>query len=290
MRIAVAIASSGRPEVLSRTLETLNRQSRRADRTLVSLGDERDIADAASARASGVEIIVGARGLTRQRNALLAAAGDCDLMAFFDDDFVPCEHYLEESERLFQSLPHAALATGDVLADGKLGPGLTFDVADEILKRHSAISNGPVRPTYNGYGCNMVVALAPVREHGLRFDERLPLYGWLEDVDFSRQLARHGAIVQAAALSGVHLGVKGGRQSGLRLGYSQIANPVHLVAKQTLRLDMAFVLMLRNVGMNLVRSFRPEPFVDRRGRLIGNAMRLRDLFMLRLSPERAQGI
>ncbi|WP_283180095.1 hypothetical protein [Gemmobacter sp. 24YEA27] len=49
-------------------------------------------------------------------------------------------------------------------------------------------------PVYNGYGCNMAIRMAPVAAHGLRFDTRLPLYGWLEDVDFSRQLRPHGAI------------------------------------------------------------------------------------------------
>ena len=290
MRIAVGIASSDRPDVLYRTLEALSRQSRSADRTLLSLGSERDISNAASVRASGVEIILGDRGLTRQRNALLAAARDCDLMAFFDDDFVPCENYLEEAERLFTTLPRVVLATGAVLADGKLGPGLTFDFAYKILWEHSGAQEKLVRPTYNGYGCNMVVSLAPIRQNGLRFDERLPLYGWLEDVDFSRQIARFGEVVEADVLMGVHLGVKGGRQSGRKLGYSQIANPLYLVLKRTLRSDIAVWLMFRNIIMNLIRSFNPEPFVDRRGRLVGNAMGLRDLFMYRLTPERAQDI
>src|SRR3546814_2466766 len=32
---------------------------------------------------------------------------------------------------------------------------------------------------YNGYGCNMAIRMAPVREAGLLFDENLPFYGWL---------------------------------------------------------------------------------------------------------------
>ena len=49
----------------------------------------------------------------------------------------------------------------------------------------------------------------PVWGDGSRFDENLPLYGWLEDVDFCRQLARYGRIVKNIRLIGVHLGSKG---------------------------------------------------------------------------------
>jgi hypothetical protein len=131
----------------------------------------------------------------------------------------------------------------------------------------------------------MVVRVAAAATDAVRFDENLPLYGWLEDVDFSRRLAHHGAVVRAGALRGVHLGVKRGRQSGLRLGYSQIANPLYLIAKRSMRGDRALALMLRNLAMNLARSLSPEPYVDRRGRLAGNVAALRDLLGLRLHPE-----
>jgi len=38
---------------------------------------------------------------------------------------------------------------------------------------------------------------------------------------------------------------------------------------------------------NTVRSMRPEPFVDRRGRLPGNILALADLALGRINPERA---
>ena len=87
-------------------------------------------------------------------------------------------------------------------------------------------------PAFNGYGCNMAVRSAVVRRHRLRFDERLPLYAWQEDVDFSRRLAPHGAILQLEGARGVHLGVKQGRSPGVQLGYAQVVNPLYLVRKQ----------------------------------------------------------
>ena len=173
-----------------------------------------------------------------------------------------------------------------MLADGIGGPGLSFSDAFDLVGAKARPDAAAVTSTYNGYGCNMVVRASAARRNGVRFDERLPLYGWLEDVDFSRRLAKHGAIVHAGTLRGVHLGVKRGRQSGVRLGYSQIANPLYLMRKRSMRGDRALALIGRNLAMNLVKSMRPEPYVDRRGRLIGNLTGLRDLLGLRLHPER----
>ncbi len=52
-------------------------------------------------------------------------------------------------------------------------------------------------------------------------------------LDFSRLVARYGQVVSAKQLEGVHLGTKVGRSPGVRLGYSQIANPVYLMRKRT---------------------------------------------------------
>ena len=68
----------------------------------------------------------------------------------------------------------------------------------------------------------------------LRFDERLPLYGWQEDIDFTSQLRASGRVVGLNTLNGVHLATKSGRISGMKFGYSQIANPVYLVRKGTM--------------------------------------------------------
>jgi GT2 family glycosyltransferase len=132
----------------------------------------------------------------------------------------------------------------------------------------------------------MAVRLAAVRAAQCRFDERLPLYGWLEDVDFSRQLAREGRIAKLSAARGVHLGVKQGRQSGVRLGYSQIANPIYPSRKGTCPWPRALRQISRNVAMNLARSLNPEPYVDRAGRFAGNLKAMRDLVTGRLDPQR----
>ena len=143
----------------------------------------------------------------------------------------------------------------------------------------------PLIDIYNVYGCNMALRLSAVYANGVNFDENLPLYGWLEDVDFSRQLAPFGRIIRNEGMIGVHLGSKGGRGSGVRTGYSQIANPLYLWRKGTLRLDRALMQMCRNILANYAKLMRPEPWVDRRGRALGNALGFRDLVRGRLHPK-----
>ena len=131
----------------------------------------------------------------------------------------------------------------------------------------------------------MATRLAPMRAHDIRFDERLPLYGWQEDVDFSRRLAAHGTVVRLDAATGVHLGTKSGRTAGIRLGYSQVANPIYLTRKRCgYPVKRALEHIAKNMASNVVRSPWPEPFVDRVGRLRGNLLALRDLATGRARP------
>jgi GT2 family glycosyltransferase len=136
----------------------------------------------------------------------------------------------------------------------------------------------------------MAFRLEAIRRHDIRFDEKLPLYGWQEDIDFSRRVAPYGQIVKARQLQGVHLGTKRGRTSGVRLGYSQIANPIYLIRKGSLSWKHAKMLMWRNLAANFARSIYPEPWIDRRGRLKGNFLALRDLVVGHLSPDRIMNL
>jgi hypothetical protein len=124
-----------------------------------------------------------------------------------------------------------------------------------------------------------------VHIQGLRFDERLVLYGWQEDIDFTNQLRRHGKIVSLGKLIGVHLGAKSGRVSGIKFGYSQICNPVYLMLKGTMPPSFGLELMSRNVLANIVKSLRPEAYIDRRGRLRGNILAALHLIRGRVEPE-----
>ncbi len=286
MKVAVGIATRGRPRLVREVLLDLARQRRKPDRTVVAHVGPEDIDEPVR----GVEYLIAEPGLTTQRNAILDALGDCDVVVFFDDDFFCVPEYLAVTERIFEQQPDCVVTTGRVVADGVNGAGYTMSQAHAVLRRYLVQESGAslmrTEKVFNGYGCNMGLRLAPMREHGIRFDERLPLYGWYEDLDATRALGRHGSILKLNGARGVHLGVKAGRLPGVRLGYSQVANSVYLARKGTYPWSHALPSLLRHTAKNLVMSAMPEPWVDRWGRFRGNLLALSDWLRGRLDPRR----
>lgn len=286
MKLAVAIATLGRPEVLARTLAYLAKQSRLPDEVVVSATCDGDVG-ALAALPFSVKVLAGPKGSCAQRNtAIDHVRHTADIIAFFDDDFLPGERYLADLLDAFQVQPGWTVITGQVVADGVTGAGLSFDAAEATLGAYKSpeIQDRRVTELAGAYGCNMAMRVRDIGHQ--RFDERLVLYGWQEDTDFTARVAQGGKIVRLNWLPGVHLGVKGGRTTGVRFGYSQIANPLYLVGKGTVGAGFAANLMVRNLIANLVKSIKPEPWVDRRGRLKGNVMALADAVRGRASPER----
>jgi GT2 family glycosyltransferase len=288
LKVAVGIATAGRRELLTETLHELSRQTRLPDVVIVCPARDKDLDRRSAARLPfPFRIVRDGRGSCVQRNAIIDVSQGLDVLAFFDDDFIPGRTYLEELDRCFTEQPEIVVITGNVIADGIKGPGLDLAAARaKLLAFGSPCADAPLTDTYKGYGCNMAVRLAPIHGHSLRFDEDLPLYGWLEDVDLCRRLSAHGRIVKNWNLIGVHLGNKRGRAAGIPLGYSQIANPIYLWRKGTLRPDLALGQMGRNILANLAKLVRPEPWIDRRGRALGNALGFCDLLRGRLNPRR----
>jgi GT2 family glycosyltransferase len=284
LRLAVGIATKGRAGILAETLAGLARQSRPPDRLLICHTAPEDVAGLAE---SG-EFILAPASTTLQRNVLMDAAADCELMVFLDDDVVLDPAYLAATERAFLKAADIVVTTGTLLADGAKGPGLSHADAARLLDGCTPDMSAAPLPAFNGYGCNMAVRLDAVRAHGLRFDERMTFYAWYEDLDFTRRLGGHGRIVRLPGAVGVHLGVKLGRVSGARLGYAQMVNPVYLAAKGSYPWSHALRSVARHLAMNALRAWRPEPYVDRRGRLRGNLAGLADLLRGVVSPERVR--
>lgn len=289
LTIAIGIATRGRPSILKETLADLREQSRLPAGILVAYSEPADIGDA-SGHFPEVCFIEGTSGSCVQRNALLEAAGNrYDLILFMDDDFYLHRDYLQRMEEVFRTRPDVQGATGKVIADGAVGPGFTVEHARKKIRAISRVPYATERlPTavFNTYGCNMAFRLATIRRHSLRFDENLPAYGWYEDIDFSRRFLPFGALVEVAGAQGVHLGVKVGRTSGKRLGYSQVANPIYLARKGSYTWLRATGSIARRLLSNSLHSIFPESYLDRRGRMRGNLLALRELATGRLRPDR----
>ncbi|HWF46892.1 MAG TPA: hypothetical protein VG168_07805 [Bryobacteraceae bacterium] len=285
-RIAIVIASTGRPTELRRWVDHARRQTLRPS-TLLCVVAERTDLPWREKLPKDVKVIVSARGSCHQRNVgLTAAIGSSDIVAFFDDDYIPSSYCVEGIDAFFRKNLDVVGANGVLLADGINSPGISYDDAKEMVVRHDTLprTEGKVLYDLNGlYGCNMVFRGSAIGSE--LFDEELPLYAWQEDIDFAARVGKRGRIVKTDAFYGVHQGVKSGRPPGTRLGYSQVANPIYLARKGTLSAGDAAKLIFKNVIKNHVKSICPEPWIDRVGRCKGNWLGILDVLLSRDHPK-----
>ena len=235
--VAVVLASAGRPALLAEAVATCAAQRNVTFRGIVSVPDERSLPD--GDLPLGWEVVAGYLGLPTQRNAALDAVAGTDVVAFFDDDAVLRSDYLSTALRFLDDHPEVVGLTGRVLLDGAVHGEIDRAATAAALARSaSEARTGGWRPTRELYGCNFVVRVAAASD--LRFDERLPLYGWLEDHDFARRLRCQGMLAKVDDCVIVHRAASsGGRQAHLRLGYSQVMNPVYLARKGSFPLWLA---------------------------------------------------
>ena len=286
IRVGVVIASLGRSAECADILEALRNQSVKPSVIAMSVEKAGDLPENLT---DDIRVVMGPRGLCAQRNRGVALVREsCDVIVFFDDDFIPTSRSIEGLARLFGAFPDIVGATGHVIADGVGQGGVSREVALQLVSAYDAEASCPPVPEpgqaiVTAYGCNMafrVTAMANVA-----FDERLPLYGWQEDVDYAGQISRYGTIVKTTEFGGVHRGVTSSRTPGARLGFSQIVNPIYLARKGSMRWGHAARIMAGNVLANHLKLVRPEPHIDRAGRARGNWIALGHILSGRLEPE-----
>ncbi|WP_431323465.1 glycosyltransferase [Rhizobium sp. YTU87027] len=287
-KLAVIFATRGRPEIVSATVRHfVATQSLKPASVIVSCVELADAGDLATL--CGVTVVTGPPGLAAQRNTGLASLGPgIEIVAFFDDDFVADANWLAQAAQVFCDESQVVALTGEVVADGIKGPGIAFDEAVRLVAEARMQTPRWTEP-FSPYGCNMAFRVSAIRE--IRFDERLVLYGWLEDRDFAATLAKGGGrLIKWSLAYGAHMGAKDARVSGERLGYSQVVNPLYMMSKGTMTLANVADHILRNTASNFARAVWSEPFIDRKGRAKGNLLAIADILRGRLEPERAAAI
>jgi glycosyltransferase involved in cell wall biosynthesis/GT2 family glycosyltransferase len=283
-RVTVVFATRGRPGVVSAVVRhLLENQTLKPEAVIVSCCDIADAGDLVDEPA--VTVVIGPAGLAAQRNTALSHVSEgTEMVVFFDDDFLAGDEWLESALQIFRDESQVAGLTGNVIADGIKGPGIAFEDALQLLQQGQAAPDW--EKFYSPYGCNMAFRFSSIRT--ARFDERLVLYGWLEDRDFGAALARRGVrLVKSSMIFGVHMGVKSGRVSGQRLGYSQVINPIYMARKGTMTVSQAAGQIFRNMASNLGRAAWPEAFIDRKGRFAGNLVGIAHALSGVIEPERA---
>ena len=284
LRVGVVVATLGRPAESADLLRHLRTQSLAPSAIVMSVESVKDLP---ASLPDGVEVVTGPRGLCAQRNrGIEKIRNRCDVIAFFDDDYLPAKTALAGIATLFARHPDVVGATGLVLADGVGRGGVSLAEAEALVASPPPPPEEGAwieRDIVTAYGCNMAFRVSAMAE--IEFDERLPLYGWQEDVDFAGQISRYGRVVETRAFCGVHRGVSTGRTPGARLGFSQIVNPIYLARKGTMRWSHALRIISGNLIANHVRSLKPEPHVDRMGRMRGNWIGLLHIASGRLDPQ-----
>ena len=286
----VIIATKGRPQLVSNLLDVLAMQTALPDRIIISATDGSDILDCNVERGR-VEVLFGAPGLVAQRNrALSSVRGKCDIIIFFDDDFVPSRFWIERVQKLLTTQRDIVCVTGEVLRDGVTSGGLEWSVGKSVVdkadlsKKSLAMNDYKIKEDVLPYGCNMAYRANVIEQ--LRFDERLIIYGWLEDRDFAFRIGTWGRIIWTNAIWGVHLGSTRERTDGVRFGYSQVVNPWYLLLKGSVKPGHACRNILRALFANAVGHCLLEGRVDRLGRLRGNLIGVRDIVTNRWAPEK----
>jgi GT2 family glycosyltransferase len=289
--LAVGIPTRGRPVILRETLLDLAQQTRPPQSVFVAFFEDSDIGNLPE-EFPQINFLrgTGSGGSCSQRNRLLNAIGtDFELVFIMDDDCYLHRDYLLRLEETFAADATVLGVTGKILENGALGAGLRGDYARGILAavaRVPSLAEAPPFDIFNTDGCNMGFRTTALAQLGLRFDENMPGYAWYEDIDFSRQLLPHGRVVLIPGAQAIHLGAKVGKTSGRRYGYSQVANPIYLARKGTYPWPNMFRSITKNMAANLIKTLRPEPYIDRRGRLAGNLIAFRDLLQGRMRPDR----
>ncbi|GAB3371475.1 glycosyltransferase family 2 protein [Azotobacter armeniacus] len=305
MKVFVVIATKGRAKETYILLDYITRQTLTPAHVVVVGSEPRDIdgMDMHPLVSEGhATLLLSKAGLTIQRNAGLDAliphvqslVSNDWLVAFFDDDFRPAPNWLENTAKAMEERKEIVGITGHVLADGvKSEFGIPEEDAQQYLSgakpAESHWSNSAETRILEGlYGCNMAFR-GTVVDHS-RFDEKLPLYGWQEDYDFANQARKYGVLAFLPTCKGVHLGVSSGRTSGVRFGYSQIANPIYLAKKGTMSWRKAGTLMSKNILSNLAKTIFGVKIKDFPGRLRGNLRAFAHLFLGKLDPLRVLDI
>ena len=206
MKVAVIIATVGRPVEAARWVEHCAQQTLAPSELVYSIASAKDLPDGFADPSA--RVIVGRGGLTIQRNAGMAGLRtDPDIIAFFDDDYVPSRYCLEGIARAFATQADLVAVSGRLLADGINSAGIPYPEARRMIDDFDAGHQWEVpafEPLEGAYGCNMAYRASAIE--GEQFDERLPLYGWQEDVDFSRRVAQRGTMATTNLFTGVHQG------------------------------------------------------------------------------------
>jgi len=289
--LRVVIATRGRPAEAKALFDSLAAQTRPPDVVVVVGTHDDDLFQPDPDTSVPYVGLVSPRpGLTIQRNFALEHLREQlpvadGIVVFFDDDFRPHREWLERCERVFAADDRIVGLTGWVIADGIGTSEISEGTAAELLVSAEPMPLGlRWKRASSLYGCNMAFRERTLVHH--RFCEELPLYGWLEDVDYSGQVRTSGDLVNEWTCVGVHRGVDTARIDLRQLGYSEIVNPLWLRRRRTISVLRCARIVARRTIAAAVHSVMSPRSENYRERFRGVTMAFTDLARGRLHPMR----
>ncbi|MFT8396618.1 glycosyltransferase family 2 protein [Propionibacterium sp.] len=202
-QVAVIIATAGRPAAAQDPIDAIAAMTPYLHaegvvlKGIVSAPTPEDVSDLALP--DNWRMLFGARGLAAQRNTALDSLRDeTDVAFFFDDDAIPREDYISTALKTFRDHPEVVALTGQVIIDGApQGREVSAQEARVLLEQSFAsIPRGRIGKAdvtwQELYGCNFAIRCSALSTQ--RFDSKLPLYSWLEDLDYARRAIRVGPL------------------------------------------------------------------------------------------------
>jgi len=289
--ISVVLASKGRPDAVGETIDSLQHQTLKPTQIIVVVPASEDLP--VNKWGDRVQYIVGPHGLTSQRNkGIEAIPNSVTYVACFDDDFEPKADYLEKAAAFLCDNPVVIGISGRVLANGNI----SRERARQVVADSKPGGNPRGRFFSKGkhhilFGCNMVIRRSVLNYES--FDENLPFYSYGEDYDLSIRLERYGLIGRFDGCHGVHLETPTGRVREELRGYSFVANNWYFLRKGVVHLPLAIAwtrFWLISVGQNILITswhlMEGNQTLDWRGRLKGQLLAIKDIFLGRCHPGR----
>jgi GT2 family glycosyltransferase len=280
--ISIVIASKGRPDVVSETIENLKLQTFKPKQIIIVVPS---IEDLPRKQWDDVQYIVGPLGLTSQRNkGIEAISNTVTYVGCFDDDIELRADYLEQAVAFMNANVSIMGISGRILANG----GVSREEAKKLIAGYK--TGGDPRGMFFSrgkhhilYGCNMIIRRAVLNYE--IFDENLPFYSYGEDYDLSIRLERYGLVGRFEGCVGVHLVTPGGRVREVLRGYSFVANNWYFLKKGVMHLPflMAWTRFWSICGKSTLISLwnilKGDRSLDWSGRLKGHLLALKDIFL-----------
>ncbi len=292
MRIAFITPTRDRPSQIARMLESLNAQTRRPDQIIVVDAGRRPVkaeVEAVQGAAVDYEPWTSAPSSAAQRNAGLARLrDDIELVCFFDDDQELHPDAVEHMLRFWQAAPPDVVAASFNEA--------TYTDQRRLFWRRLGLgallglySRKPGRVAPSGwhalYGkveqnteCEWLSSKALVVRRNLlntfQFDPFFEGYSYLEDLEFTYGLSRHGRLMIVADAQFDHDQPPRGADFNWRdFGRMEVRNRLYFVRKHGLSVSRCYLGLLIRLSMTLCEALFK---LDRTAwhRALGNAEEL----------------